>query len=86
MNWVGRSLFNLSTWRRAYREFKERAGGQRPKCSSKAELVDYALKNLVRPFGIADVERLCPNVSHDTICLVINRRRAEGVLVILGKG
>jgi hypothetical protein len=76
----------LSTWRKAYRELEERAGRQRPKRGSKTELVEYALRNLLSPFGIADVERLCPNVSRDTIRLVMNRWRAEGTLEILGKG
>jgi len=76
----------LSAWRTAYREFEERAGRQRPKRGSKTELVEYALLNILSPFGIADVERLCPNVSRDTIRLVMNRWRAEGKLEILGKG
>ncbi len=78
--------FLLSTWRRAYREFEERAGRQRPERGSKTELVEYALQNLIGPFGIADLERLCPNVSRDTIRLVMNRWREEGRLEILGKG
>ena len=76
----------LSTWRMAYREFEERAGGKRSKRGSKTELVEYALQNMVNPFGIADVEHLCPNVSRDTVRLVMNRWREEGRLEILGKG
>jgi Fic family protein len=38
------------------------------------------------PFGIADVERRCPNVSRDTIRLVMNRWREQGRLEMLGKG
>jgi hypothetical protein len=76
----------LSTWRRAYREFEERAGRQRPKHGSKTELVEYALQNMISPFGIADVERLCPNVSRDTIRLVMNRWRQEGRLEMIEKG
>ena len=76
----------LSIWRRAYREFEDRAKRQRPKRGSKTELVEYALGNTVGPFGIADLERLCPNVSRDTIRLVMNRWREQGRLEILGKG
>ena len=76
----------LSTWRRAYREFEERAGRPRPARGSKTDLVEYALQNLMSPFGIADVERLCPNVSRDTIRLVMNRWRQQGRLEMLGKG
>ncbi len=76
----------LSLWRMAYREFEERAGRQRPKRGSKTELVECALQNMLSPFGIADVESLCPNVSRDTIRLVMNRWRGDGKLEILGKG
>jgi len=43
-------------------------------------------RNLISPFGIADVERLCPNVSRDTIRLAMNRWREKGRLEMLGKG
>lgn len=76
----------LSVWRMAYREFEARANRQQPLRGSKTALVEYALQNLVGAFGIADVERLCPNVSRDTIRLVMNRWREEGRLESLGKG
>jgi len=76
----------LSIWRRAYREFEEQAGRQRPQRGSKTEMVEYALGNMISPFGIADVEQLCPNVSRDTIRLVMNRWREQGQLEMLGKG
>jgi hypothetical protein len=68
------------------RLFEKRASRQRPPRDSKTELVEYALGNLVGAFGIADVERLCPSVSRDTIRLVMNRWRENGKLEILGKG
>lgn len=76
----------LSVWRRAYREFEERAERQRPKRGAKTEMVEYALETMIGPFGIADVERICPNVSRDTIRLVMNRWRDQGRLEMLGKG
>jgi Fic family protein len=76
----------LSTLRMAYREFEERASRERPPRGSKADLVGYALEHLPSPFGIADVERLCPNVSRDMIRIVMNRWRKEGRLEILGRG
>jgi Fic family protein len=76
----------LSVWRMAYREFEARANLQQPKRGSKTNLVEYALQNLVGTFGIAEVERLCPNVGRDTIRLVMNRWREEGRLESLGKG
>lgn len=76
----------LSVWRRAYREFEERAERQRPQRGSKTELVEYALENMLSSFGIADVEQHCPNVSRDTIRLVMNRWREQGRLEMLGRG
>ena len=76
----------LSVWRMAYREFEDRAERQRPQRGSKTAMVEYALNNMVSPFGIADVEQLCPNVSRDTIRLVMNRWREQGRLEMLGKG
>jgi Fic family protein len=78
--------FILSSLRMAYREFEERAARQRPLRGSKADLVEYALNNISGQFGIADVERLCPNVSRDMIRLVMNRWRDAGRLEIMGKG
>ena len=49
-------------------------------------MVEYALDNMISPFGIADVEQLCPNVSRDTIRLVMNRWREQGRLEMLGRG
>lgn len=76
----------LSVWRRTYREFEDRAERQRPQRGSKTEMVEYALDNINSPFGIADVEQLCPNVSRDTIRLVMNRWREQGRLEMLGRG
>ena len=76
----------LSTLRVACREFEERAGRERPARGSKADAVAFALEHVTSPFGIADVERLCPNVSRDMIRIVMNRWRKEGRLEILGKG
>ena len=76
----------LATIRTAYREFEERAERQRPARGSKADLIDYALANVPSPFGISDVERLCPNVSRDMIRVVMNRWRKEGRLKAIGRG
>ena len=76
----------LSTIRTAYREFEERAERQRPARGSKADLIDYALASLPSPFGISDVQRLCPSVSRDMIRVVMNRWRKEGRLKVMGRG
>ncbi len=76
----------LSTLRLAYREFEDRAGRQRPARGSKAALIAYELENLQSPFGIADIERLCPNVSRDMIRVILNRWRKEGRLEARARG
>jgi Fic family protein len=75
----------LTTLRMAYREFEERAGRARPS-GSKADLVAYALETVPGLFGIADLERLCPNVSREMIRVVMNRWRREGRLEIVRRG
>lgn len=75
----------MTTLRMAYREFEERAGRVRP-VGSKADLVAYALETVPNPFGIADIERLCPNVSRQMIRVVMNRWRTEGRLTIVSRG
>ena len=70
----------------AYREFEERACRERPAQGSKTDLVAYALENVHAPFGIADIERLCPSVSREMIRVVMNRHRSEGRLEVLGRG
>jgi Fic family protein len=76
----------LTTIRMAYRELEDRAGRERPARGSKADLVAYALEHVSSPFGIADVERLCPSVSRDMIRVVMNRWRRQGRLENLGRG
>ncbi len=83
MPWLN---YLLSTQRMAYREFEERASRQRPARGAKADLVSYALEHVPSPFGIADVERLCPSVSREMIRVVMNRWRREGRLESLGRG
>ena len=79
-------VYFLSVIRMAYREFEERAGQARPARGSKTDQVEVALASLSGPFGIADVERLCPNVSREMIRRVMNRWRKTGKLVMLARG
>jgi len=46
----------LSTLRRAYREFEDRAGRERPARGAKAGLIECALAKVQSPFGIADLK------------------------------
>lgn len=76
----------LSTLRLAHRELEERAQRARPRRGSKTDLIEAALEGFTGPFGIADVERACPNVSRDMVRRVMNRWRKGGRLEMLSKG
>lgn len=76
----------LGTLGIAYSEFEKRAARQRPAKGSKTDLIEYALEHVASPFGISDIERLCPNVSRAMVRRVMNRWRKEGRLELLGRG
>jgi Fic family protein len=76
----------LTTLRLAYREFEDRAGQEKPIRGAKTGLVVRALESMAGPFGISDIERLCPNVGRDMIRVIMNRLRKEGRLEVLGRG
>jgi Fic family protein len=76
----------LSTVRLAYRELEDRASRARPQRGAKSDLVESVLANLTGEFGIADVERLAPNVGRDLIRRVMNRWRDAGKLEVLRRG
>jgi len=78
--------YQLSVLRMAYREFEERARRHRPPRGAKTDLVVHALESMIGPFGIADVERACPNVSRDMIRSVMNRWKKEGKLAVIKRG
>ncbi len=79
-------VYMLSTLRIAYRELEERASRARPARGAKSDLIEAALENMSGPFGIAEIERLCPNVSRDMIRRIMNRWRAEGRLEMVRRG
>ncbi|OGQ84507.1 MAG: hypothetical protein A2289_14730 [Deltaproteobacteria bacterium RIFOXYA12_FULL_58_15] len=76
----------LSTLRLVHREFEERASRSRPERGAKTDLVESVLETVDQPFGIADIERLCPSVGRDMIRRVMNRWRKMGKLEMLGRG
>ena len=78
--------YTLGVLRAAYREFEERAQRERPAKGAKSDLVEYALAHVLSPFGIADIERLCPSVGRDMIRRVMNRWRSAGKLERVSRG
>jgi len=53
----------LSTWRRAYREFEERADRQQQERGSKTDLVEYALRAMTTPPSGSPILRGCAPTS-----------------------
>ncbi len=72
----------------AYREFEQRVGELATAPGAKSELVRVALATFPpgHTFSIAELERLCPTVSRETIRRVLNKLRAKGQVECLGMG
>jgi len=62
------------------------ASRYRLQSGSKTDQVDQALEATHGPFGIAGLERACPNVSRNLIRQVMNNWRDQGRLVNFGRG
>jgi hypothetical protein len=57
----------------AYRQFEERFGVLTSARGAKTEMILAAIRNLPDGFRVADIERICPNVTRDMIRVVLNR-------------
>ena len=71
---------------RAYGEFEERIGNLDQPGMSKSQRVREAVDRKVRPFRIVDIERECPDVSRETIRLVLRAMKKEGLIEPKGRG
>ena len=71
---------------RAYKEFEERVGNLNQPGMSKSQRVREAAGRKVRPFRIVDIERECPDVSRETIRLVLRAMKKEGLIEPRGRG
>ncbi len=71
---------------RAYKEFEERVGTIRTGRGSKTDQIIEAVGRRIKPFSISDIEGDCPWVSRDMVRVVLNKLRAEGKLILQGKG
>lgn len=76
----------LGTLVAAYGEFEQRVGTLAGARGAKTRLVLDAIEHLPETFRMADVERLCPNVTREMIRVVINRLRNDGKLRREGAG
>jgi Fic family protein len=78
--------FFLAIIRRAYIQFEQRAGQVKSPKGAKTALVLAAIRTVVNPFRIADLQRTCPGVSVDWIRKVLKDLRAQGKVECLGRG
>lgn len=70
----------------AYRELEERVGSIDRTRGNKSQRVRDAVLRRVAPFGIADLERDCPDVSRDLMRKILRAMRSEGRLRLEGRG
>ncbi len=61
----------------AYQEFEERVGNIEAGSGSKSKRVREAIKRKVVPFKSADLKREVPDVSRDTIRMVLRGMKKE---------
>jgi Fic family protein len=81
--YVGFLLFILKS---AYKEFERRVGQVALPRGGKTERVHEVLISFTTDFTLSELERRCPDVSHDMIRRVLKDLRAEGKVECLGRG
>ena len=70
----------------AYREFEERVGNIKAGSGSKSKRVREAVERKVVPFRSADLKKEVPDVSRDTIRMVLREMKKEGLIKSEGHG
>ena len=70
----------------AYREFEERVGNIEAGSGSKSKRVREAVERKVVPFRSAELKREVPDVSRDTIRMVLREMKKEGAIRSEGHG
>ena len=70
----------------AYRTFAARAASTRVDGSKQNRVHDHILSHAPSPFRMADIRAALPGVSDQTIRVVLDRLRHEGLIVADGLG
>jgi Fic family protein len=70
----------------AYREFEERVGNIEAGSGSKSKRVREAVERKIVPFRSAELKREVPDVSRDTIRMVLREMKKEGAIRSEGHG
>lgn len=69
-----------------YRKFAERVESQTIRRGAKQVAVKTAVERAPDQFQVADIRRVCPNVSQATINLVLRQLRQEGAIMCIRAG
>jgi len=70
----------------AYKELENRLGDLSRPDISKSQRVREAVERKIEPFRIVEIERICPDVSRETIRLVLRAMKKEGIIEPTGRG
>ncbi|NBV83262.1 Fic family protein [bacterium] len=71
---------------KAYRELDEKISDIKGGKGSKTEMIRHAVKSMIGPFSISDIQGQLPIVGRDMIKLVLADLKAEGIIILQGKG
>ena len=71
---------------RAYRELDEKISGIKGGKGSKTEMIRQTVKSMIGPFSISDIQAQLPTIGRDMIKLILAALKAEGVIILQGKG
>lgn len=71
---------------KAYRELDEKVSNIKGGKGSKTEMIRQAVKSMIGPFSISDIQDQLPTVGRDMIKLVLTDLKVEGLIVLQGKG
>ncbi len=69
-----------------YKELENRLGDLSRPDISKSQRVREAVERKIEPFRIVEIERICPDVSRETIRLVLRAMKKEGIIEPTGRG
>jgi Fic family protein len=83
--WPWLSYF-VDTMARSYEQFAERVAADRKPGSKQARVREYVLRHAAPVFRFADVREALPGVSDQTIRIVLDQLRADGVITADGVG
>ncbi|MGD9202593.1 MAG: Fic family protein [Chitinispirillia bacterium] len=71
---------------RAFGEFENRVGVQKPEKMSKTDLVKSVIQKKISPFTLSEILKECPGVSRDMVRYIVRKLRDEKIIRKIGEG